>query len=389
VDVETLAVTRALARFTDDIYRLQTGLLKGAVAAPYEPASLRAQAFATRLAYRQAIASYIYDWKMLVATIGERQLPLSEIAGQVDRLVPYYDYDQVLAYALRNHTDVLTARNTQKQAQYNLKLAQVTPIPDFDVRATYEKEKAVLPFGSYSMFSVGMPLAIWDQNKGNIIAAQAGLIRASEESHRVEVTLTNGLAAAYANYQNNLFAIEYYRRNILPDLVRYYRGIYARRQVDPGSSFGDLVAAQQNLSSNVAAYLVVLQNLWTSVVGVADFLQTDDLFQMAERRELPEFPDLNQLPQWPCGHGSVGGWSADHMVPSGPGTAAPNAGPPGAGLPRAGAGAPVLSSSQGGGPPAAQGPAGPQPIASTSSQQNGTAGSGRRAYAMGSAAPVN
>ena len=30
VDVETLVVTRALAQFSDDIYRLQTGLLKGA-----------------------------------------------------------------------------------------------------------------------------------------------------------------------------------------------------------------------------------------------------------------------------------------------------------------------------------------------------------------------
>ena len=57
---ETMVVNRALARFTDDIYRLQTGLLRGALAAPYEPASLRAQAYITRLAYKQAITSYIY-----------------------------------------------------------------------------------------------------------------------------------------------------------------------------------------------------------------------------------------------------------------------------------------------------------------------------------------
>ncbi len=44
VDKETLIVTRALAQFTDDIYRIHTGLLRGSQAAPYEPASLRAQA---------------------------------------------------------------------------------------------------------------------------------------------------------------------------------------------------------------------------------------------------------------------------------------------------------------------------------------------------------
>jgi len=330
VDVETLAVTRALARFTDDIYRLQTGLLKGALAAPYEPASLRAQAFSTRLAYKQAITDYMYDWKKLVATIGLRQLPLAEVAGQVDRLIPYYDYDQVLAYALQNHTDVLTATNALKKAQYNLKLAQVTPIPDFDVRWSLERDKALFPFGTYSMFGVSVPLAIWDQNKGNIIAAQAALVSAREESHRVEVNLTSGLAAAYANYQDNLYAIEYYRRHILPDLVRYYRGIYARRQIDPNSPFGDLVSAQQTLSSNVTSYLGVLQNLWTAAVGVADFLQTDDLFQMAKPRELPEFPDFNQLPQWPCNHGTVADWCANHTQTSGPWTAVPGAGPAGA-----------------------------------------------------------
>src|SRR5262249_25598193 len=97
-------------------------------------------------------------------------------------------------------------------------------------------------------------------------------------------------------------AMEYYRRHILPDLVRYYRGIYERRQIDPNAAFGDLVFAQQNLSTNVNTYIGILGSLWSSVVSVADFLQTDDLFQLAKRRELPELPDFNQLPHWACDH---------------------------------------------------------------------------------------
>jgi cobalt-zinc-cadmium efflux system outer membrane protein len=302
VDKETLVVTRAVAQFTDDIYRLQTGLLRGAQVAPYEPSSLRAQAYLARLAYKQAIYSYVYDWKALVATIGLQQLPLSEIAGQVDRLIPYYDFDKVLAHVLRSHTDILTARNGVKRAQYTLKLAQATLVPDLDVRMTLEKDFALAPFGTYHALSVGLPLPIWDQNKGNIIAAQAALIRSSEEAHRVEVTLANNLANAYSGYKNNLAALEEYRRTILPDLVRYYRGIYARRQVDPSSSFNDLVTAQQTLASNVTAYIGVLGNLWSSVVGVADFLQTDDLFQLAEPRTLPDMPDFRDPCLLDCGH---------------------------------------------------------------------------------------
>jgi outer membrane protein, heavy metal efflux system len=329
VDVETLAVTRALAQLSDEIYRLQTGLLRGAQTAAYEPTALRAQAYTNRLAYKQAIASYIYDWKALVATLGLPQLPLSEVSGSVDRFIPYYDYDEVLAYALQNHTDILTARNGVKRAQYVLKLAQVTPImPNVNVFMTLEKDFINPPHGTMQTLTLGIPLALWNQNKGNIIAAQGALIRAGEESHRVEVTLTNNLATAYGSYRDNLYAMEYYRRNILPNLVRYYRGVFARRQVDMNSSFGDLVFAQQNFASNVQAYLGILQSLWTSVVNVADFLQTDDLYQLGGRRELPQLPDFSQLPQWACGHNTVAAPSAAGGVVIGPGVAAPGASPP-------------------------------------------------------------
>ncbi len=289
------------------MFRLQVGLQRGTQAAAYEPTALRAQAFTNRLAYKQAIASYVFDWKALVATIGMQQLPLSEIAGRVDRLIPYYDYDEILAHVLQNHTDIWTARNGVKIAQYNLKLAQVTPVfPNLDVHMQLEKDFAFGPFGTYQTLALGFPLPIWDQNKGNIIAAQAALVRAGEEAHRVQVTLTNGLALAYENYRNNLYAMEYYRREILPDLVRYYRGVFERRQIDPSSAFGDLVFAQQNLSTNVSTYIGILGSLWSSVVSVADYLQTDDLFQIARPHELSEVPDLSRLPAiWECGHNSV------------------------------------------------------------------------------------
>ena len=106
VGKETVRVNRALAHFTDEVYRLQANLLAGGFAAPYEPAALRAQAFAARLAYRQSIQTYVYAWKQLVLTCNVRQLPLSEAAGRVDSAIPYYDYDALLAYVLRNHTDV-------------------------------------------------------------------------------------------------------------------------------------------------------------------------------------------------------------------------------------------------------------------------------------------
>jgi outer membrane protein, heavy metal efflux system len=302
VGKETVRVNRALAHFTDEVFRRQVNSLNAGFAAPYEPATLRAQAFTARLAYRQSIQTYYYAWKQLAATINVRQLPLSEVAGRVDATIPFYDYDALLAYILRNHTDVLTAQYGLEAARFNLKLAQVTPIPDVTVNMAVDRDFSVFPGATCPTISVGVPVPVWDRNKGAIIAAEAALIRASEQSHLVEMNLTNTLATAYVGYKSNLEALEYYRRYILPDQVRAYRGTYDRHQIDQGSSFGDVVSAQQTLAGDVTTYLATLASLWTSVTAVADLIQTDDLFEYARPQAVPALPDLDQLPALPCCH---------------------------------------------------------------------------------------
>lgn len=301
---ETMRVTRALAALTDEVYRVQLAYTQNAgQSAAYEPAALRAQAWTARLAYKQAVATYALAWKTMVATLGLRQLPLSEVAGRIDSFVPYYDYDRVLNHVLRNHTDMLTALNGIDVQKYNLKVAQITPyIPNLDFNIGMFKDRALLPYGTYATFGVSAPLPFWDQNRGNILQAEAVLARAIEEPHRVQLALTNTLTTSYTNYKTNLDAIEYYRRYILPDQVRAYRGTLLRRQVDINAQFGDLIAAQQALATSVTTYLSLLGTLWSSVVSVADMLQTNDLFQAAEPHGLPELPDLESLPPLPCCH---------------------------------------------------------------------------------------
>ena len=41
------------------------------------------------------------------------------------------------------------------------------------------------------------------------------------------------------------------------------------------------------------------------MVSVADFLQTDDLYQLAQPRELPELPDFTKLSLLTCGHAAL------------------------------------------------------------------------------------
>jgi cobalt-zinc-cadmium efflux system outer membrane protein len=292
VSLEAVQVTRALAQFTDEIYRLQANLLPAGVAAAYEPASMRAQANMARIAYRQAIEAYVMNWKQLAAAVGDRDLPLSQVVGQVDQLIPRYDYNRLLAHVLQNHTDVLIARNGIDKQRYNLKFAQVTPVPDLDVHFMIQKELIQTPFTWLATLNIGIPLPIWDQNKGGIMAAEAALAQAIQEPKRVELVLTNGVANAFSNYSIALEAVETYRRDILPDFVRAYLGVYERRRIDPAVAFSDLLGAQQNLAGGVTSYLTALGSLWTAVVALVDFAQVDDLFELGKAGSLPPLVGL-------------------------------------------------------------------------------------------------
>src|SRR5262249_54967636 len=125
-------------------------------------------------------------------------------------------------------------------------------------------------------------------------------------------------ANAYTNYKNNLDALEYYRAVILPDQIRAFRGVTDRRQGgDPNVAYADIVTAQQTLVTSVQSYLGILGQIWTSVISVADLLQTDDLFQLAEPRTVPPLPDLESLLPLPCDHSCATAGSANCVSPGG------------------------------------------------------------------------
>jgi cobalt-zinc-cadmium efflux system outer membrane protein len=322
---ENERITRDLVRFTTEIYQIQVDqVTKGGIAAPYEPLQLRALAVQARATLVTARNRYTSAWKQLAASLGLPGLPPTELAGRVDAALPVFDHDFVLNYALRHHTDVLSAQNTRLRAQYNLRLARQTPIPDVDVRLMLQKDFTGPPFNIDPSVQVYFPLPVWDRNQGGIIQAQGNLVNSSEEAHRVRVDLTTRLADAFERYTTNRVLLGYYRDQILPDLVRAYRGIYQRYQTEvaPGAAlpgalappaaatgapaFADVVVAQQTLATAVTTYVTTLGQAWQAAVDVADVLQTDDIYRVGDHvfpTECPApLPDIGPPPPLPCQH---------------------------------------------------------------------------------------
>lgn len=309
---ENMRVSAAMLKLATEVYDIQVQQVRvGGIAAAYEPAQLRVQVYLARQALTQARTHYVSIWKQLAAALGLPGMPLTELAGRIDIPIPRYDHARVLARALERHTDVLTARNTLLKNQYALKLAQVTPVPDFDLRWIVQKDYTGPPNLVVASLQFGFTLPVWDRNQGGIIQAEGNLIDASEEEHRVRDALTGTLADAFERYEYNRLALEAFRDEILPHQVRAFRGVFefywgAAARIGNPPTFGDVVTAQQTLAMTLQQYVATLGALWQAVVDVANVAQTDDLFQLDGEPQptLPvcRVPELGGAPPLPCSH---------------------------------------------------------------------------------------
>jgi cobalt-zinc-cadmium efflux system outer membrane protein len=308
---ENMRVALAFARFNEEIYRIQVGQLRGGEVATYEPLQFRALAVQARATLAQARHRYVSAWKQLAAALGVPGLPQASLAGSLDMPIPAYRYDEVATRVLARHTDVLTARATLERARYNLRLAQVTPCPDIDVRVLVQKDYTGDPHNVMTSIQVGGPVPVWNRNQGNILQAEAQLVRASEEEHRVRDDLARQLADAFERYNLNRELLSPYRGTVLPDLVRVLNGVFERYLAQNVKTAGeitflDISTAQQNLATAVTAYLQALAAQWQAIVDIGSLLQTEDLFlvggEPAPLECLPPLPDLDRLLPLPCHH---------------------------------------------------------------------------------------
>ena len=279
---ERIRVNRALAEFAEKVYRAQIARAKIGQAAPYEPLQLRVLVLQARAQLIQSQNEYGAAWRRLAATLSTPEMCPVELAGDVNISVPNLDQQAAWQWICDHHTNLIIAQNGVAKSQHLLQLAKMTPwVPDINVDASIQHDNTVAPYGTAYNLHAGIPIPLFDRNRGNIMSADAALMRASEEYNRTRNELATSLADAFARYQSQRVLIDYYRTQILQDQVQSYRAIYQRYQQDADTiDFNDVVTSQQTLASAVSTYIQALGDQWQSVVDMAGLLQLDDLSQL-------------------------------------------------------------------------------------------------------------
>jgi outer membrane protein, heavy metal efflux system len=299
----SIKANHAVADLTDEVYKIMLLYTKVGTVATYEPMQIAVFAAQARIALVQSRNSYLVAWKQLGAALGLPAMPPTQLAGNLDQHLPRFDFEKCLARILANHTDVVTANNALQKMRYNLRLSEVTPIPDVTVGATLMYDAT--PPGPprwVTFFTGNMPIPVWDRNQGGIKQAQGQLMRASEEPHRVRAALTASVADAFNRLETNRILLEMYVKQMLPQQVNAFRATVLRHAFVADVVFNDLIAAEQNLVSLIPTYLTTLGAYWQAVSDIASLLQTDNVYLMAEEVSDASLPNLAELLKLPCCH---------------------------------------------------------------------------------------
>ncbi|MFN9718310.1 MAG: TolC family protein [Planctomycetota bacterium] len=277
---EQLRFTRAIAKLSNEVYQAQIDLVAGGEAAPYEPLQLRVIAVQARNDVVTAKNGLEAAWRQLAASIGMPHLEQQHVAGSVEHLLPEMDY-QTLVTALQRHSDLIAANARIAAAGCNLRLQEVTPIPNITVYGAFQHDDTT-PLSDYSTnVQVSAPIPVFDKNQGNIATAHAQLVRARQDLTDVNNRLLSQLAEVHNRQKTAHTIVESYRTDLLPDQVRVYRGVYDRFLLDGQSiDFAQVVVAQQTLTQVVNSYLTALTDSWMANVELAELLQVDDLMTM-------------------------------------------------------------------------------------------------------------
>lgn len=278
---EQLRFNQSMAELTNQVYQAQIDLVAVKEAAAYEPLQLRVLAVQARNSVIQADNRRTAAWRSLAATLGVPGMPRGVLEGSIEMDAPRIDHEAALALLLRRHTDLAAGQARVGQAGQNLRLQEVTPIPNLLVYSALQHDDTT-PLNHMSFnVQIGVPVPLFDKNQGNIVAARGQLAQARQDWIATRNDLESQLAEAFGRYQASLEIVGTYRTDILNDQVRVYRGVYDRfRLAGETVDFAQVVVAQQTLFQAVTGYLQTMGDLWTATVDVAELLQVDDLFAM-------------------------------------------------------------------------------------------------------------
>jgi outer membrane protein, heavy metal efflux system len=278
-------VRERLAQLTDEAVKVSRQLYNTGAADRPDVLESEIEARETRLALEASRDQQYHTWLSLVTMIGQPDMKLRPLAGELDASPPELEREAAVAALLRDSPQLRRARAQAERAEAIVKRADGESFPDLFLRvgADYDRERLDTaaavpgqPVGWEGSLEAGVSIPLFNRNQGDRAAARAELRRARAEVQRVELALKSRLSGVFEAYLTALRMVDEYGKEILPRAEQAYR-LYLDKFEQMGAAYPQVLIAQRTLFQTSERYLSALEQANVAAVQIQGLLLVDGL----------------------------------------------------------------------------------------------------------------
>ena len=218
-----------------------------------------------KLTLRKAENNRTATRRRLAALVGESELNLGSLSGNVRDSQPIDDFEAAFDQLLASHPELRAEFSEIEVARRSLASARAVPVPDvtWQTSVQYDFTTDELVGG----FQVGFPLPKFNRNQGSILQAAQKIQTAQHAVDEKVLQLRDRLTQAWASYIDARIQLKAYDESILPK---------AKEAMDLASEgfrqgetpYLELLSAQRLFTQTRINYLQTLQQRWQYQVEI-------------------------------------------------------------------------------------------------------------------------
>lgn len=218
---------------------------------------------------------FIQNFRTLAAFSGNRKMPVSPLAGQLDA-PPELDAERQVETIVEFNPTVKRMQQEVAIVEARLHDARREPVPDLTVRAGEQynfehiTENPVRATGPQSFAQVGISIPLWNRNQGNVSAAEAEVERSRQDVVRTQLSLKQMAEPLAQSYLSSRFTADRYRTELIPRAQRAYQ-LYLTKYQSMAMAYPQVLVSQRTLFQLQIGYLNALHDVWTNAVALQDF----------------------------------------------------------------------------------------------------------------------
>jgi cobalt-zinc-cadmium efflux system outer membrane protein len=224
---------------------------------------------AARVSLEDAHLRHRAAWKQLTYVLGLADLPLRNLAGNLEADIPALDWEDSLQKLLQANP-VLRAQEAKiQEARFAWQRARMEAIPNLTVQVVAEHDQ-VLKFDTVSTF-LALPIPVFNRNQGNVATAAANIQYQQKELERQHLALLDQFAVSFRQYETALSHARRLKKDILPR-VKENLDLTTKAYEAGQFSIFRLIEAEQLYFETNHAYIDALTEVHKSGIEIAGML---------------------------------------------------------------------------------------------------------------------